>query len=292
MANRSTVVVTGGAGFIGSELVELLLPRYEVVSLDNYFIGTRENHRAGVRYVEGSTKDIEALLGDEKPDIIFHLGEYSRVEQSFDDIERVWELNVEGTFRVLQYWKKRGCKLVYAGSSTKFADGGLGRNQSPYAWMKATNTELIQQYGEWFNLPYAIVYFNNAYGPRELSDGPYASVIGRFKKLHAEGRPLTVVSPGSQRRNFTHVHDLARGVLLAGEKGHGDGYVLGDPRDYSILEIAEMFGGPVEMLPERKGNRLLSKFDISKVQRELGWEPEHSVKEYIESIKTAAPTDV
>ena len=162
---KKTVVVTGGAGLIGPSLIELLLPKYRVVSLDNYFIGSEKN---------------ESLLGNETPEIIFHLGEYSRVEQSFNDIELVWESNVAGTFRVLQYWKKRGCKLVYAGSSTKFADGGLGRDQSPYAWMKASNTELVKNYGEWFGLPFAITYFYNGYGPRELSEGPYASVLGRF----------------------------------------------------------------------------------------------------------------
>ena len=143
---KKTVIVTGGAGLIGPSLIGLLLPEYRVVSLDNYFIGSEKNHIEGAEYVNGHTKDIESLLGKEKPVIVFHLGEYSRVEQSFDDIELVWESNVHGAFRVFEYWRKRGCKLVYAGSSTKFADGGLGRDQSPYAWMKASNTELVRNY--------------------------------------------------------------------------------------------------------------------------------------------------
>ncbi|MEK9153981.1 MAG: NAD-dependent epimerase/dehydratase family protein, partial [Patescibacteria group bacterium] len=190
MAEKQTVLVTGGAGLIGPSLIALLLPKYRVVSLDNYFIGSEKNHIEGAEYIRGHTKDIETLLGNESPAIIFHLGEYSRVEQSFTDLPLVWESNVHGAFRVFEYWRKRGCKFVYAGSSTKFADGGLGRDQSPYAWMKASNTELVENYGAWFNLPYAITYFYNAYGPRELSEGQYASVMGRFKKQYAAGEPI------------------------------------------------------------------------------------------------------
>lgn len=289
-ARKKTVIVTGGAGLIGPSLIELLLPKYRVVSLDSYFIGSEKNHIEGAEYIKGHTKDIGKFLAKETPAIIFHLGEYSRVEQSFDDVEFVWESNVAGTFRVLEFWRKLNqsgtkCKLVYAGSSTKFADGGLGRDQSPYAWMKASNTELVRNYGAWFDLPYAITYFYNGYGPRELSEGPYASVMGRFKKQYAAGKPITVVAPGTQRRNFTHVEDLARGLFMVGEKGHGDEYGLGSPESYSVLEIAEMFGGKIEMLPERKGNRMESIVDTSRAEKEFGWRPKHTVREYIESLK-------
>jgi len=286
MADKQTVVVTGGAGMIGSQLIELLLPTYRVVSLDNYFIGKKENHIPGAEYIEGHTKDIEQLLGNEQPVIIFHLGEYSRVEQSFNDVELVWQSNVAGTFRVLEYWRARKCKLVYAGSSTKFADGGMGRDQSPYAWMKASNTELVSNYGRWFDLPYAITYFYNAYGPRELAEGPYASVMGRFKTLYREGKPITVVSPGTQKRNFTHVEDLARGLLLVGEKGHGDEFGLGSHESYSVLDIAKMFTDNIEMLPKRKGNRMESIVDTTRAEKEFGWKAEHGVRDYIESLKT------
>jgi len=286
MENQNKVaLVTGGAGLIGSELIELLIPTYRVVSLDDYSIGSKKNHVTKAEYVEGHTKDIENLLGQEHPTIIFHLGEYSRVEQSFDDLERVWESNVAGTFAVLQFWKKRNCKLVYAGSSTKFSNNGLGRHQSPYAWMKATNTELVVNYAKWFNLSYAITYFYNAYGPRELSEGPYASVIGRFKTQYREGKPLTVTEPGTQRRNFTHVHDIARGLLMVGEKGHGDEYGLGSSTSYSILDVARMFGGEIQMLPERPGNRIDSHVDTSRAEKEFGWKCEHSLADYIESLK-------
>ncbi|OGG53738.1 ADP-L-glycero-D-manno-heptose-6-epimerase [Candidatus Kaiserbacteria bacterium RIFCSPLOWO2_12_FULL_53_8] len=285
MAEKQTVIVTGGAGLIGSNLIELLLKKYRVVSLDNYFLGNKGNHIEGAEYVEGHTKNIESLLGKENPTIIFHLGEYSRVEQSFDDIATVWDLNVSGTFSVLEYWRKRGCRLLYAGSSTKFADNGLGRDQSPYAWMKATNTELVRNYGAWFNLPFAITYFFNNYGPRELSEGPYASVIGWFKEQYRRGEPITVVSPGTQRRNFTHVEDTTRALLMVGEKGSGDDYGIGSPESYSILELAKMFTDNIVMVPERKGNRTEPTIDTSRVEKEFGWKPEHTVREYIESLK-------
>jgi len=283
---KATVLVTGGAGLIGPSLIELLLPKYRVVSLDNYFIGSEKNHIEGAEYIKGHTKDIESLLGNESPAIIFHLGEYSRVEQSFTDLPLVWESNVHGAFCVFEYWRKRACKLVYAGSSTKFADGGLGRDQSPYAWMKASNTELVENYGAWFGLPYAITYFYNAYGPRELSEGPYASVMGRFKKQYAASQPITVVAPGTQRRNFTHVEDIARGLLMVGEKGQGDEYGIGSPESYTVLEIAKMFTDNITMLPERKGNRMESIVDTSRVEKEFGWKPQHTVREYIDSLKT------
>ena len=285
MTEKATILVTGGAGMIGSRLIEMALPTYRVISLDNYFIGKKENHIAGAEYIEGHTKDIEALLGTENPKIIFHLGEYSRVEQSFQDLPLVWESNVLGTHMVLEYWRKRGCKLVYAGSSTKFADGGMGRHQSPYAWMKASNTELVGNYGSWFNLPYAVTYFYNAYGPRELSVGPYASAIGIFKRLYKEGKPITVRAPGTQKRNFTYVDDLARGLLMVGEKGKGDDYGLGSPESYSILEIAKMFTDNIEMLPERPGNRMDSVVDTSKAKNEFGWKTSMSVRDYIEQLK-------
>ncbi len=283
--DKPTVLVTGGAGLIGSELIPMLLPKYRVISLDNYFIGKKENHVEGAEYIEGHTKDIEALLGHENPVIIFHLGEYSRVEQSFTDVQLVWESNVMGAFNVIEYWRKRKTKLVYAGSSTKFADGGLGRDQSPYAWMKASNTELVSNYGRWFDLPYAITYFYNAYGPKELAEGPYASVIGRFKTQYWKGESITVVAPGTQKRNFTAAKDIARGLMLVGEKGQGNDYGLGSHESNSMLDIAQMFTDNIVMLPERPGNRMDSIVDTSKVEKEFGWKPENTVREYIETLK-------
>ena len=279
------VLVTGGAGFIGSHLCEKLLNSgmYEVFSLDNYFTGNENNHIKGVNYFRGNTSEIENLITF-KPSLIYHLGEYSRVEQSFDDIEKVWRFNKDGIFAVLEFCRKTGAKIIYAGSSTKFGDGGLGRDQSPYAWTKASNTELVINYGKWFNISYAITYFYNVYGPREISKGKYATLIALFKELKKTNMPLGVVSPGTQKRNFTHVDDIINGLLLVGEKGIGDDYGIGNDESYSILEIANLFGGEIIMLPERKGNRLSAEVMTEKTIK-LGWKPQKSIKKYIKNLK-------
>ena len=283
---KKIILVTGGAGLIGSHLIEELVkdPNNEVISLDNYFIGKKSSHIQGATYLTGHTKDM-ALIVDTKPDLIYHLAEYSRVEQSFSDIKKVWELNVAGTFAVLEFWRHHGCKLVYAGSSTKFANEGAGRHQSPYAWMKATNTELVQNFANWFSLPYAITYFYNNYGARELSDGPYASVIGRFKALYRAGKPLPVIAPGTQKRNFTYVKDTVRALLLVGENGEGDGYGIGSDEAISIGELAKMFTDQIEMLPEHPGNRLDAPVENERVKQEFGWQPEMTVRQYITELK-------
>jgi UDP-glucose 4-epimerase len=173
---------------------------------------------------------------------------------------------------------------VYAGSSTKFADGGMGRDQSPYAWTKATNTDLVRNYGEWFKLPYAITYFYNVYGPRERSDTQSGTLIAIFEEQYKKGKPLTVRAPGTQRRNFTHVADIIEGLLLVGERGEGDEYGLGHPDSYSVLEVAKMFGSEIEMLPERPGNRMNSSMDYTRTRLELGWQPKKALTDYIQSI--------
>lgn len=274
-----TILVTGGAGFIGSHLCERLVREgHRVISLDNYFTGSRENHVPGVEYREGHTKDIESLV-PETPDLVYHLGEYSRVEKSFEEPALVWDLNKDGTFAVLEFCRKKGPKLIYAGSSTKFGDGGMGRDQSPYAWTKASNTELVRNYGEWYAMSYAITYFYNVYGPGERA-GSYGTVIEIFKQKRIKGEPLSVTLPGTQKRNFTHVDDIVNGLALVGEKGEGDEFGLGDERAYSILEIAEMFGGEIIMKPEMPGNRMGSDIDTSK-SKLLGWSVQKDIRDYI-----------
>src|SRR3989344_6414655 len=212
---QKTILVTGGAGFVGTHLCRRLLKEgHAVISLDNYFTGSLDNHIAGVDYREGHTKDIEKHI-PETPDIIYHLGEYSRVEKSFEDVETVWDLNQFGTFAVLEFCRRRQSKLVYAGSSTKFGDSGFGRDQSPYSWAKASMTDLVKNYGEWFGLRYAITYFYNVYGPGERSDA-FGTVVEIFKQQHMRGLSLSVVAPGTQERIFTHVNDIVRALLLVG----------------------------------------------------------------------------
>jgi len=279
-----TILVTGGAGFVGSHLCERLVKEgNKIYSLDNYFTGSRDNHVTGVTYIEGETKNISKLITT-VPDLIYHLGEYSRVEQSFFDIELVHNYNIIGTFHVLEFARKNCCKVVYSGSSTKFGDGGLGRNASPYAFSKASNTELVINYGNWYNLSYAITYFYNVYGPREISTGKYATLIGIYKELSKQGLPLSVVSPGTQKRNFTYIDDIIDALVLIGEYGHGDEFGIGSDESFSILEVAKMFEGNIEMLPERQGNRMMSEVVTDKTKA-LGWEPMHRLIDYIREIK-------
>ena len=284
---QKKILVTGGAGFVGSHLCERLAQNsdYNVYSLDNYFTGSEANHVDNVTYIKGDTKDIATLITF-KPDMVYHLGEYSRVEQSFDDIDKVWTYNKDGIFAVLEFVRKAGCKILYAGSSTKFGDGGLGRSASPYAWTKATNTELVINYGNWFNVPYAITYFYNVYGPREIQAGKYATLIALFKEKMRRGEELTVVSPGTQKRNFTHIDDIIDGLVLVGEHGYGDEFGIGSGEAFSILETAQMFGGSITMLPERKGNRMSADVVVDKTKA-LGWSPKRDLRTYIQELKNS-----
>ncbi len=277
-----TILVTGGAGFVGSALCRRLqADGHTVISLDDYFTGSKDTHVEGVEYREGHTKDIERHV-PEPVDLVYHLGEYSRVEISFKEPSVVWDLNIAGTFGVLEFWRKRRMKLVYAGSSTKFADGGMGRDQSPYAWTKASNTELVRNYGQWYQLPYAITYFYNVYGPGERA-GSYGTVIEIFKQKMLKGEPLGVNAPGTQKRNFTHIDDIIDGLLLVGRRGEGDEFGLGAEDSYSILDVAHMFGGTIEMRPEVAGNRMTALLDTTK-SRALGWSATKKLPEYITSI--------
>jgi len=282
---RKKILVTGGAGFVGSHLCERLSKdeNNDVYSLDNYFTGSKDNHVENVTYIEGCTSNISNLI-QFNPDMVYHLGEYSRVEQSFDDIEKVWEYNKDGIFAVLEFVRKVGCKILYAGSSTKYGDGGLGRSASPYAWTKASNTELVQNYGSWFNVPYAITYFYNVYGDREIQTGKYATLIALFKEKMINKETLTIVSPGTQKRNFTHIDDIIDGLILVGENGYGDEFGIGSGEAFSILEVAEMYGGEIEMLPERRGNRMTADVISAKTEA-LGWKPKRKLADYINNFK-------
>lgn len=285
--NKKTILVTGGAGFIGSHLCERLAQdkNNRVISLDNYFTGSKDNHVEGVEYREGHTKDIEEHV-PETPDIIYHLGEYSRVAKSTEEPKVVWGLNMDGTFGVLEFCRKKRSKLVYAGSSTKMAhtraDGIEGSNLSLYTWTKAANIDLVENYGQWYEVPYAIVYFYNVYGPREMS-GSYGTVIEIFKQRVLKGEPLTVNLPGTQTRNYTHVEDTVDGVILVGENGVGDGYGIGSEMAYGTRDVAEMFQHEIIMKPHRKTSRPSARVDTKKV-KELGWKEKHSLKEYIEDF--------
>lgn len=285
-----TILVTGGAGHIGSHLIEQLVKNHhnKIISLDNYFTGKIENHINGAEYRHGHTKDIDKLI-PENPDLVYHLGEYARVAPSFEDVEKVYDLNILGTFAVVNFCLKRKVsKLIYAASSTKFAIEGDGRHQNPYSFSKAVNVDLINDYGRWYHLPYAICYFYNAFGPRENGVGKYATLIAKFEQAYLNGKPLTVVKPGSQKRNFTFVEDLARGIILVGEKGFGDNYALCNSKKYSVIEIAKAFGCPIEYINGYPG-RNESDEASTKAREELGWDTTLDVLDYIKEFTSKNP---
>jgi len=290
MASQKLILVTGGAGFVGSHLCErLVADGHRVISLDNYFTGSKDNHVAGVDYREGHTKDIEKHI-PETPDLIYHLGEYSRVAKSIEEPALVFDLNIVGTFGVLEFWRKKKCKLVYAGSSTKMVgareDTVLGRDLAPYTWMKAANSDLVQNYARWYDLPYAIMYFYNVYGPGErASVGGYGTVVETFKQNYLQEKPHQVRSPGTQKRAFTHVDDTIDGIVLVGEKGEGDGYGIAAKEQFTLLDLARLFGGEVVMLPPTPTTRSeAGDVNMSKIES-LGWEQKKTLPEYIEESK-------
>ncbi|BCJ31335.1 NAD-dependent epimerase/dehydratase family protein [Actinocatenispora sera] len=284
------VLVTGGAGFVGSRLIRGLLAEFgdiHIVSVDNYFTGTLANHvdDERVEYLHDSTVNVRKLWADRGGDLdaVFHLGEYSRIPQSFDEPDRVWEYNMYGTKEVVALAQEHGAKLVYAGSSSKFGNGGQDENLNPYAWIKAKNVEYIRNVSDWYGLDYVVTYFYNVYGPGQITDGPYATVIGIFERQYAKGEPLTVVEPGTQTRDFTHVDDIVSGIITCYRHGSGDGYLLGYGKERSLLSVAQMFGAPYVLIPARRGERTQGQADTSKA-RALGWQPTVDLPDYIARI--------
>lgn len=284
---KKLILVTGGAGHVGSHVIEELLldAANRIISLDNYFNGSTKNHIKNdrVEYRKGSTADIFKLV-PETPHTLYHLGEYARIAPSFDEPDKVFAMNIIGTLMVVEFCRQRKVnKLVYAASSTKFADDGVGKNQSPYAFSKAQNVELITNYGKWYGLPHVICYFFNAFGPREKAGKPYGTVIANFEQAYLKGEPLEVVLPGTQKRNFTYVADLARGLIMAGQKGGGDGYALNNIKAYSILEVAEAFGSKIKKIEGRPGRQGTGDLPTEARDR-LGWTTTVDILDYIKQF--------
>ncbi len=280
------ILVTGGAGFIGSNLVERLVKTgHDVTSLDNYSSGNADNHIPGAKYIAGNTWNIFDLITF-KPDIVFHLGEYSRIEQSLGEVDKVWQSNCIGTHEVIKFCVENGCKLVYTASSTKFADNGENMFKSPYSLLKAKNVDLVLGYSNWKNIDFAICYFYNVYGPRQIKTGKYATVIGIFEDQYERGAPLTVVSPGTQTRDFTHIDDVVRGMTKFLGSPSGDGYCFGTGKTYSIDDVAKMFiknKGSITYLPLRKTERFNTEIDLYKSKNILQWQSEIELPDYIRS---------
>ena len=288
--HKKRVLITGGAGFVGSHLAEkLVMVCSEVISLDNYISGRTQNHLEGVTYVDGDVNDIVDIFGLKEFDFIFHFGEYSRVEQSLSEPHLAISNIYKSFASLLQFWHVSGAKLIYSGSSTKFANNGEGRHLSPYTAAKALNSEFLIDFSQWYNLPYATVYFYNVYGGRELREGKYSTVIGKFKELKSNGAiRFPVTHPGTQRRNFTHIDDIVAGILLAAENGFGDGYGIGANESYSILDLCELFGCEPDFQPASAANRMDGQLRTNKI-KELGWKQtqylDSEIKSFLQNIE-------
>lgn len=288
------VIVTGGAGFIGTNLIKHLLSKYpdiKIMSIDNYFTGTKENHvdSPNVYYKRLETYHINRLteIDEFNPEVVFHFGEYSRIVKSFDDSELVMKSNLDGTTQVLEYCKKHRVKLIYSASSSKFGNNGADENLSPYSWAKAKMVELIKNYHEWFGLQYEICYFFNVYGPGQIMSGDYATVIGIFERQMKAGEELTVVSPGTQSRDFTHVQDVVRGVEISTRMSLNREWMLRSGVNVEIVDVAKMFGSDWKLIPERKGERFTSEEFYSDTNEILNWNPENNLEDWVEKIKTS-----
>jgi UDP-glucose 4-epimerase len=279
------VLVTGGAGFIGSNLIKELLKKNQDIriwSLDNYYTGDYNNHIDDYRvmYWNGSTWDIEDIYNDIVSngyeimfDTVFHFGEYSRIDKSFDDVEYVTKSNLYGATKVLEMCKRWGAKLIYSASSSKFGNDGKDENLSPYAWTKSKMVELIKNYNKWYGLQYEICYFFNVYGPNHITEGDYSTVIGIFERQYKNNEPLSVVEPGTQSRDFTHVYDVVEGVIKTVDMNMNREWMLRSGVSHNIIDVAKMFTDNIIMLPERRGERFTSEEFYNDTEEVLGWKP-------------------
>lgn len=275
------VLVTGGAGFIGMNLIKRLVHEgCEVTSLDNYVTGTTANHVDGVTYIHSDVRDIDKVAREF--DICYHLAALSRVQPSFVSPLRTYESNVTGTLAVLEYCRHNNIHVIYAGSSSKHQ----GHHQSPYSTTKFLGEELCKMYREVYGMVVDIARFYNVYGPGEIVDDDYAAVIGIFRRQKRDGVPLTVVGDGEQSRDFTHVDDIVDGLWRIGitNKSHNDAFELGSGVEYTINEVAGWFDHPIEYIPQQKGNYRKSQRVNSDAIDMLGWKPVDRLKEYIENL--------
>jgi UDP-glucose 4-epimerase len=261
---KNILVVTGGAGFIGSNLIEELIKfsKYKIISLDNYSSGSLNNHikNKGVKYLKGSTQDIESLLKVYKSSIhtIFHFGEFGRIYQSFKKINECFSSNVEGSLNVFNFALKNKIKLIYSATSASLGNGGKDMNLSPYAFSKAKNLQLLENLKKWFNFRYETIYFYNVYGKRQICKGDMATVIGIFEDHFKKSKKLPVVRPGTQTRRFTHVFDTVKACIFAWRKNKCKHYSIASKQSFSIIKLAKLFKSKIRYLPIRKGERFVS----------------------------------
>ncbi len=290
---KNFIVVTGGAGFVGSNLINLLInkTKYKIISIDNYSSGSRKNHIKSrrIKYIKGDTKNIFKLL--QKPDKIktlFHFGEFARIYQSFLKMSECINSNTIGTNQVFNYCLRNNIKLNYSATSATIGNKGNDKNLSPYAFTKSKNLELLENLKKWFNFKYEIIYFYNVYGPNQICKGDMATVIGIFEEFYKNKKPLPVVKPGNQSRRFTHIDDTVEVCYIAWKRNLCRHYSIAHYKSYSILNVAKMFKTKIQLLPRRQGERYasaLTSMNLSnKVYKYFG---KKSLENYIKNfIKT------
>ena len=261
---RNILVVTGGAGFVGSNLISELLKfrQFKIISVDNYSSGLSKNHikHKRVKYLKGSTKNIEILLKAYigKIHSIFHFGEFARIYQSFKKINECFISNIEGSSNVFNFALKNKIRLIYSATSASLGNKGQDMNLSPYAFSKAKNLELLENLKRWFNFRYEVVYFYNVYGERQICKGDMATVVGIFEDYFKKKKRLPVVRPGTQVRRFTHVYDTVKACIFAWKKNKCKHYSIASNQSYSIIELAKLFRNKIRYLPKRAGERYAS----------------------------------
>jgi UDP-glucose 4-epimerase len=261
---RNILIVTGGAGFIGSNLISELLKfkKFRVLSIDNYSSGSSKNHikNKRVKYLKGNTKNIEVLLKSYigKIHSIFHFGEFARIYQSFKKIDECFSSNIEGSSNIFNFALKNKIRLIYSATSASLGNKGKDMNLSPYAFSKAKNLELLENLRKWFNFRYEVIYFYNVYGERQICKGDMATVVGIFEDHFKKKKKLPVVRPGTQVRRFTHVYDTIKACIFAWQKNKCKHYSIASKQSYSIIKLAGMFKTKITYLPMRKGERFAS----------------------------------
>ena len=278
-------LVTGGAGFVGSNLIKRLLnDGYEVVSLDNYSTGVRENEQEGCQYFDVDLCEVEDYsFFMDKVDVIFHIAALARIQPSLSDPLPHIKNNFVSTLNILEYARIKNIPVVYAGSSSFHH----GLYESPYAWSKWSGEELCKLYSSVYDISTSICRFYNVYGPYQLEEGDYSTVLGIFEKQYREGKPLTITADGQQRRDFTHVYDIVDGLVRCSQYDFkAQFFELGSGVNYSINEVADMFGKdyPREYIPERKGEYDRTLCDYSTAELKLGWKPKHNLENYMKII--------
>ncbi len=261
---KNILVITGGAGFIGSNLISELLKfkKFKIISIDNYSSGLFKNHikNKRVKYLKGNTKNVEILLRSYKSKIhsIFHFGEFARIFRSFKKINECFSSNIEGSSNVFNFALKYKIRLIYSATSASLGNRGKDMNLSPYAFSKAKNLELLENLKKWFNFKYEVIYFYNVYGDKQICKGDMATVIGIFEDCFRLRKKLPVVRPGTQERRFTHVFDTVKACIFAWRKNKSKHYSISSKQSYSILEVAKMFESKIRYLPKREGERFAS----------------------------------